>query len=202
MNPNKQLSPPSSAIGYVPYFYESGRFLSYGLSPTHDVPAYRSSAARDFSSEPAPTGWRLDHPSTVEQVIAHGYFSVPDAEPETALLSDRRDVACFGLDDVISQIRGRRELYRQNVYELNQSMCEANNAVFRQEADQGSPADGRQRYSANKQIQELYEQQRDERVNLWRDESRLRLGLPEQAQLYLAAYRKLALLDDRRGDAE
>ena len=62
-------------------------------------------------------------------------------------------------------------------------------------------ANQRQQYSANKAIQSIYEQKRAERVNLWRDVSRIRTGLLESAQAYLSAYRKLSILDEGRGDA-
>ena len=48
--------------------------------------------------------------------------------------------------------------------------------------------------------QELYEQMRLERVTLWKDISRLKQSLPEVAQNYLAAYRKVAILEDDGGD--
>ena len=59
----------------------------------------------------------------------------------------------------------------------------------------------REAYSLNKSLRELYEQQRDERVRLWQDISRLKQSLPEQAQQYLAAYRKVSILEDDRGDS-
>jgi len=117
------------------------------------------------------------------------------------MISDKKDTSWLGLDDVIQQIHTRVQIYQRNMYELTLAQCEANNAVFRQEADQGCPANQMQRYSANKLMQKLYEQQREERVNLWRDLSRVRADLPEIVQQYLAAYRKLSILDDLRGDA-
>jgi hypothetical protein len=56
-------------------------------------------------------------------------------------------------------------------------------------------------YSLGKRLDKLYSEQREERVNLWRDVSRLRLLLPENAQNYLTAYRKLSILEDSEGDA-
>ncbi len=87
------------------------------------------------------------------------------------------------------------------MYELHQGVCEADNATFRQVAAQGAPADNRQQYSATKLTQELYEQMRLERVSLWKDISRLKQSLPEVAQNYLAAYRKVAIMEDDKGDA-
>ncbi len=198
MVPIDNLKAPSLSGAYMPYSYAAGIFQTYGqpYRPSRHDHAYRSPAAIDFSATPT---WRqVDHPQTVEQIIASGYFAVPRSEPETAIISDKQRVARVGLDDLIGQIRGRFALYQQNMYELTYSACEANNAVHRQVADQGRPADNRQQYSAQKQIQKLYEQQRTERVNLWRDVSRLRLALPENLQSYLSAYRKLSIL----GDAE
>lgn len=201
MNANPNPNVPFMGPGYMPYSYASGIFQNYGRherSGTSD-PAYRSAAAPDFSTPPQHRR-QLDHPQTVEQVIASGYFAIPNSDPETAIISDKRDVSKLGLDDVISQVRNRFDLYQQNMYELSQSMCEAKNSVFRQEAAQGKPADNRQIYSEQKQIQKLYEQERMERVNLWRDVSRLRLALPETVQSYLGAYRKLSILNEPTGD--
>ena len=41
---------------------------------------------------------------------------------------------------------------------------------------------------------------RGERTSLWKDVSRLRLALPESAQQYLGAYRKMAAFTDVTGD--
>ena len=190
--------PALAQDSYVPYFYQSGRFLSYGHPSGRALarPGSASYARYEFSSD-QPL-WQ--HPQTVEQIIARGYLAVPEGEPETAIISDKRQTAWLGLDDLISQVRHRYQLYQQNIYEMHQAVCEANNAVHRQVADQGAPANERQRYSANKMIQGLYEQQRSERVHLWRDVSRLRLGLPESMQQYLAAWRKLSILEDFEGD--
>jgi hypothetical protein len=51
-------------------------------------------------------------------------------------------------------------------------------------------------------MQKIYEQQRDERVNLWRDVARLRVEIPEAAQQYLASYRKVSILNDLQGEGE
>ena len=201
MYPSRTRNLPFSQGSYVPYFYESGRFLVYGqpslMAPTQAVSG--PYARHDFASDPAL--WpRHEQFQTVEQIVARGYLTVPQSEPETAILSDKQQTSWLGLDDVVHQIRRRHTIYQQNLYEIDLAVCEANNAVHRQEADQAHPANERQRYSAGKRIQDLYEQQRGERVNLWKDVSRLRLALPEAAQLYLAAYRKMSLLEDDPGD--
>lgn len=165
------------------------------------TPATRPYGGYDFTSDLIrPLGH--DHPQTVEQVIARGYLAVPDGDPMTSLISDRRHTSWLGLDDLITQVRGRFAIYQRNMYELDQSVCEAHSALFRQVAEQGCPANQKQKYSADKQTQKLYEQKREERVNLWKDISRLRLEMPEAAQLYLAAYRKQYFLNSAQGDAQ
>jgi len=63
------------------------------------------------------------------------------------------------------------------------------------------PADSREPYSLTKRLQELYQDQRDERVRFWQDTSRLKQSLPELARYYLGAYRKLSILEDTAGDS-
>lgn len=182
---------------YIPYFYDRGLHLFHaipgqGAGQTTPASNYRQ---YDFSSD-LPIRDASAIPQTVEQVIHRGYLSVPPADPTLALISDRKFSAGLGLDDLIAQSRTRHQLYQQNLYELDQGICEANNEMFRQEADQGHPANSRQRYSTHKRVQELYEQKRAERVTFWRDTSRLRLLIPEAAGQYLTAHRKVEILED------
>ena len=196
-----QNNNPAMGGDYAPYFYQSGLFQTVWSSPapTANRPGARSESGYDFTSDWIPQA-HPKSPQTVEQIIAMGYFAIPGGDPTLAIISDKRHTSWLGLEDVISQIRNRIDLYKGNMEELETSKCEANNAVFRQEAEQGCPANQRQRYSASKMIQGLYEQQRAERVNLWRDVSRVRESLPELAQQYLSSYRKLAILNDLGGE--
>jgi len=202
MQSNPIPNGPDLAGGYVPYFYQSGKFLNYDqpqqIKPGNSTNGYSN---YDFSSDLS-TRPIVRKPQTVEQIIAHGYFAIPDGELETAIISDKKQTSWLGLEDTIRQVRNRHDLYQRNMYELHQGVCEADNAIFRQVAAQGAPADNRQQYSASKLTQELYEQMRLERVNLWKDVSRLKQFLPEAAQNYLAAYRKVAILEDDNGDAQ
>lgn len=203
MYPNADFIEPAGPAGYVPYFYQAGVFARY-IAPAVNVPA-RDVGDGDASPLERISGGAVVPRSTcqtVEQVIAHGYFSVPYANPITALISDKLHASRLGLHDVIHQIRSRYEIYARNMDELNESICEASNSVFRQIAEHGTlVANQRQIYAMTKQVQELYEQQREERLNLWRDVSRLKLGLPESIQGYLTAYRKSAILNSDGGDA-
>jgi len=201
MYPNITIGRPHFGPGYVPYFYAAGHFMSYDLPRPHAplegrfVPA----ASYDFTSD-LTRRHGYARPQTVEQVIRRGYLAIPESEPETAIITDKKHTARFGLDDVIGQIRRRYEVYEQNIYELELSKCEAINCLYRHESYHG-PTDSKVEYSVSKRLNDLYQEQREERTNLWRDVSRLRLQLPENAQQYLAAYRKVAILEDDNGDA-
>ena len=120
MYPNNPSTNPLSQGGYVPYFYQSGLFLRYDhprqASPSTHL--WSSYSRYDFSND-EPVWTTRDSPQTVEQIIAHGYLAVPNGPPETTILSDKRHTAWLGLDDVITQIRHRYEVYDRNTYELD-----------------------------------------------------------------------------------
>ena len=186
---------------YIPYFYESGQFLRYN-EPVKNRRAqtYFMSSGYNFSSEGSSI---LDpeQPQTVEQIIYQGYLAIPTGDPVTAMITDKKHTAWLGLDDAINQIRKRYEIYEQNIELLEENKCNSMN-VFLAHYDKVKPmsVDDRIYYSLNKNIQRLYTQQMDERVNLWRDVSRIRQSLPESAQQYLAAVRKNTVMDDNTGD--
>lgn len=198
-----QPIPPYQALGhYVPYFYQRGLYHWY---PLPGKKAYRGGLSQpqneyDFTSDLlTPSVFRPGQ--TVEDLIQHGYLSVPKSDPTLALITDRKFTSGMGLEDLLSQIHRRYQIYQQNMYEVEISKCEAVNAIHRIEADRGGPpATSQEQYGMNKRIQDLYEQQRDERINLWRDVSRLRLSISEVAGQYLSAYRKVNLLQDLQGE--
>jgi hypothetical protein len=135
----------------------------------------------------------------VEQIVSNGYFSIPKGEPETAIISDRKNTSWLGLDDIIGQIRNRYEVYQGNIYDIEVAKCAVINTFYTHEAWHG-PSDSKVEYSVNKRLDGLYESQRGERINLWRDVSKLRLLLPETAHQYLRSYRKVSILEDLEGD--
>jgi hypothetical protein len=200
MYPIQTPNQPANVGGYVPYFYHAGLFQRYGLpaaltprnAQNGSVPPYR------FSVD-SPLFGRLDQVQTVEQIIAHGYFAPPPGDPVTAILSDKKTTSSLGLGDIIGQIRHRYEMYHHNMYELELAKTAATNSLYAHWAYHGPP-DAKQFYSRHKRMQELYQEQRDQRVNLWRDVSRLRLALPETAQSYLSAHRTLQALETTSGD--
>jgi hypothetical protein len=201
MYPIQSSNGPISTGSYVPYFYQGGVFERYGLPAV--LPGRTGTQEKAipyrFSSDLSLVR-TLDHDQTVEQIIAHGYFAPPPGDPITAILSDKKTTSWLGLDDIISQVRHRYEVHRQNMYELELAKSAATNSLYAHWAYHGLP-DAKQFYSRHKRIQELYQEQRDERVNLWRDVSRLRLALPETAQAYLSSHRKLTALEGEPGDA-
>jgi len=185
---------------YVAYFYESGIVQRY-LDSKNSLLAGLSDPAPstyDFSSD-LTGGTAFAHAPTVEQIIANGYLAIPKGDPVKAIISDKKHTSWLGLDDVIGQIRKRYELYERNMYEIELAKCGAINTVYTHEAWHG-PSDSRTEYSLGKRLDKLYKDQRDERTNLWRDISKLRLLLPENAQKYLTAYRKISILEDTNGD--
>ena len=200
MNPINPPGMPADAGGYVPYFYQAGLFQVYptAADQQRSRPHADLSTQYRFASYAFP-GHALDRTQTVEQIIANGYLAVPQGDPVTAIISDKQQTSWLGLDDVIGQVRNRYEIYHQNLYQIELGKCSAMNALYASEAYQ-APADSKQFYSRHKRLQDLYEQQRDERTELWKDVSRLRQTLPESAQAYLAASRKMSVLQDSTGD--
>ena len=193
-NPTLIVPPrPGSA---VPFSYQVVPYTAPGTPPPDDrgVPGGSAGGAAgrsryDFSSE-----------QTVEDLIARGYLAIPTGDPVTAMLTDKRHTTWLGLDDAIRLIRTRQDAYRQNMDGILYATAAATNALHTWEAERGWPSD-RQLDNTHKTLQNLYAQQREERVSLWRDIARVRATLPEVVQLHLAAHRKLDLLDDTDGDA-
>ena len=203
MNPNPIQNGPLFEGPYVPYFYQAGLYRVQPIAPggSAQSPVGRGYAVYDFASEANP--WTPSRePQTVEQIIAHGYFAIPGGDPETALISDRKHTSWLGLEDAIRQIRDRYQLYERNIYDIEFGKCAAITSLFTLEAERGSiPADSRELYGLSKVLQRFYQEQREERVKLWQDIARVRQTVPELAQLYLSAYRKMEILEDKDGDA-
>ena len=200
MQANQAFGISDQPSGYVPYFYQAGLFQLYnvpidradsGADQTLTVPHDRAASAYHVSS--------IDRMQTVEQIVANGYFAAPQGDAVTAIISDKQQTLWLGLDDVIGQIRQRHEIYERHLYQIELGKCAAMNSLYTAEAYQG-PADSKQFYSRHKRLQELYEQERDERVSLWKDVSRLRQTLPESAQAYLGARRRVEALENTTGE--
>ena len=140
-------------------------------------------------------------PQTVDDVIRRGYMAINDSEPETAVISDKKDTSRLALNDIIDQVKDRYRIYEQNTHDIEVSKCSAINSFYSHEAYHG-PVDSKIEYSMNKRLDKLYNEQREERVNLWRDVSKLRQQLPETAQQYLSAYRKVSILEDKYKESD
>ncbi|MFC1676151.1 hypothetical protein ACFL3G_03980 [Planctomycetota bacterium] len=190
---------PVFDVGYVPYFYQAGKFLAYGMPDKTGLTGLsdQGSAGYDFTSDLIPEKGHFRHQNTVEDIVRNGYFPISKSEPETAIISDKKQTSGLGLSDIISQVRKRYQIYESNIYQIEMGKCYALNSVFYVEAMRGGlPQNSREAYSISKSLRELYEQGRDERVRLWQDVSKLKQALPEQAQQYLTAYRKVSILED------
>ena len=194
-NTNQPVVPIDRSIAY---HYSYGRRQLYGSSLATSAyrPGLTLHSKRYFS--PSKTLARLDDgPQTDEQLVEHGYFVVPTAEPEMAILHDRKQTSWLGLDDILTQVRHRREIYAKNMLDIEWAKCYAFNELVRG----GGPAAEEKYAMYKRRLQDLHAEQRAERVTLWRDVSRLRQQVPESAQQYLSASRKLDIIGDTDGDA-
>ena len=185
---------------YGPRFYQAVPYQPYGAPRATGPNVPGDSGSR---SGPSSTGRssRYDFATiqTVEDVIARGYLAIPTGDPVTAVLTDKRDTSWLGLDDAIRQIRARYELYARNMNGILYSTAAATNALHTWKAERGWYNE-RQLDNQQRTLQNLYAQEREERISLWRDLARVRATLPEVVQQYLAAHRKLSLLDDTGGE--
>ena len=188
---------PVFDAGYMPYFYSSGKFLSYDIPHKGpDSGKFRTRSRYDFTNDIVPKSTWPKTP-TVEDIVKHGYFAIPGSEPETAIISDKNHTTKLGLGDIIEQIRGRYLIYERNMYQIEMSKCYAVSSQLAVESARGGVrTSSKEAYGLTKNIGELYLQQCQERRNLWADISKLKLALPEQAQSYLSSYRKLSILED------
>ena len=88
---------PDKQPGYMPYFYEAGHFLRYGLDRS---PRRRARDQGSYAQNEIPTSARR-YFATVDEVIREGYLAVPTGDTATALISDRALTAKLGLEDTI-----------------------------------------------------------------------------------------------------
>ena len=197
MIPDKTTNVTLPTPNYMPYFYQAGLYL-WSPRPGLKAPTPAPQQVRvgyDFTSDlvgATPT----QSFQSVEQIIQNGYFAIPKTEPETALITDKQHTSWQGLDEVVREVQGRRQLSQQIIYDLEQAKCAAVSNLYEQVAYQGHPPMSLQIYSLNKRLGDLYSEQRQERLDLWRDVVKIRQLIPEQAESYLNAYRKVALLND------
>ena len=176
-----------------PKTYQCERYLLYRYLPKPQSSPYRSTPPQssDFARSDL-VGCDDKGPQTVEQLISHGYLAVPRMVPEMAGLHDRKLSSWLGLDDIITQIRHREELYKKNMIDLEWGKCYA----FNEMAHTGWPVSADQMALYHKRLQELHADQRMERVSAWRDISGLKQLLPESVQGYLSSLRKVDILND------
>ena len=227
---NQPKVPERADSEYVVYFYESGMSeqyrqrqrnlagrLNYGppvmydtdiltdpnwLVPqtVDDVAGTGYLAVPESSADLLPKDYG-PVPQTVDDVIRRGYLAVPESEPETAVISDKKDTSKLALNDIIDQVKDRYRIFEQNLHEIEVSKCSAINSFYSHEAYHG-PVDSKIEYAMNMRLDKLYKDQRDERDNHWRDVSKLRQQLPETAQQYLSAYRKVSILEDKYKESD
>jgi len=193
---------PVFGTGYMPYFYQSGKFLLYDIGGRRsDSSKFSHTSGYYFTSDIVPKQAGHAKFQTVEDIILKGYFAPPRSESETSIISDKAHTTRLGLGDIIQQIRDRYVIYEKNMYQIEMSKCYAVSSQLAVESSRGGVArNSREAYSLTKNIGELYLQQCEERRSLWADISKLKQTLPEQAQNYLSSYRKMAILEDQTGE--
>ena len=187
----------SPTYGLIAYQYKYGRQRLYGNLQTTPLYGLRplSHVVAKGSGIESLAGID-DGPQTVEQLIYQGFFAAPRYDSETAILHDKKHTSWMALDDVLGQIRDRYDIYKRNMLDIQWSQCYA----FNEMARGGWPPSEEQHALYERRMQDLRSEQRDERITFWRDVSRIRERIPESAQQYLSAFRKIELLDDTGGD--
>ncbi|MCO6437312.1 MAG: hypothetical protein J5J06_09525 [Phycisphaerae bacterium] len=133
----------------------------------------------------------------INAIVAAGYVPVPSGDPAARLIADRRQTANLALDDVITELRSRYEVWRQNTAEIVASRLHVCNQLHHWEAYFGPPRE-ELRASVQTLLLRLDRQKRDERISRWRDASRLRQALPESIRQYFSAHRLIVI---RHGNA-
>ena len=197
MQDNQPIKSGNPMYNSVAYHYLYGQHQLYGSSQNAVLyPTGPAHYAKKFFSSGTPITKIDEGPQTVEQLVEQGYISLPASDPETALLTDRKHTSWLGLEDVIGQIRQRREIYQKNMTGIEWGKCYAFNEMVKG----GWPASAEQEEAYARCMQDLHAQQRNERVAYWRDISRIKQILPESAQQYLSAFRKTEMLKDTEGD--
>lgn len=198
-----QLPPtPAARAPPIQHPYQIYHYRTYLPPPRagYHIPAGPAQNPSPLSTCP-PGPSRYAPPQTVEDIITRGYLAIPTGDPTTAILTDKHHTSWLGLDDTIRQVDQRLAIYEQNMHGILYATCAATNALHTWKAEHGGqPHSERQTDNLQKTLQNLYLQERQERVGLWQDVSRLRSTLPEIAREYLAAVRKITLLQDTPGD--
>lgn len=194
------IKPAGDPLAYMPsVYYLYGRPQRTQLEAARVLYPQKDAGYQVFDFSPDHGASSIDQPPhTIEQLLTHGYFAVPKAEPELSLIEDRKQTSWLGLDDALTQIQDRRKIYEKNMLELEWSKCYAFNELARH----GWGASEQQYARYHRRLQELHSEQRAERIAFWKDVSMLRRSLPEVIQQYLSAYRKMEILGDDGGDSE
>ena len=129
---------PNFGAGYMPYFYQSGKFLMYNIpGKRSESPKYSHTSGYDFTSDLVPNKTGFPKSQTVEDIILKGYFALPKSEPEMALISDKTHTSKLGLGDIIDQIRDRYVIYEKNMYQIEMSKCYAVSSQLAVESARG-----------------------------------------------------------------
>jgi len=132
---------------------------------------------------------------SVDRLVADGCLTVPMADPIAAFLADRQHTTRLSVDDALTQLRRRDDLYRTHLGELLQEEVRVLNAMhsFPKHMDRVAPDIY---LSIQQQLQRLAKERREERTSFWQDITRLRATVPEMVANYLTSYRKTSIFSE------
>lgn len=115
--------------------------------------------------------------------------------PMERSLGDRELTTRIRFLDLVYQLRERQELYQQHVYEIACAETATVNAMLQSPLNVEGLAPAEVYLGVRKTLDRLEADRRRERLDFWRDQSRLRLDLPESLAERLDASRRRRLLD-------
>ena len=141
----------------------------------------------------APSHWSAPWPS-VDELLSESPAPASQLDPVAGFLSERKLITHLGLTDTLSQIHERVGLYLLHKNEIEQDELATLNDIHSFPAINGyiHPETYQE---IQKRVQRLGEQKRRERLDFWRDLSRLRQSVPEVLDSYLDSCRKMRILN-------
>lgn len=105
------------------------------------------------------------------------------------IFADKRKTSYLALEDIVTQIRRRYQIYDSNIRVLEYSKIKLREHFYQCPQQLGFWQPG-QKEMLTEQMNQLYQKQLDEKVSLWKDVSKLKLMLPQSLNDYLTIKRK------------
>lgn len=135
---------------------------------------------------------------SVDDLVRTGDLKHLNIYDQNDLFADRRKTSYLALDNIVTQIRRRYEIYDSNIRVLEYSKIKLTEHFYQWPQQFGFWPPG-QREMLSEQMNQLYQKQLDEKVSLWKDVSKLKLMLPQSLNDYLAIKRKSDIYNGGEG---